>query len=319
MQKDGLAIKNIIGSGKTIDKLYPVKHPGKGSIKVFKIKGEDKKYLLKSYPEQKLIEKETKNLDNINPVKAFNKPQYIGKHENFFIQEFIEGKLLQQLIDKFPEEKLHEYYASAVENLSKIHSSRNYLKDKRKLNREFEKNSLRNRLDFILKMIEDTGLESYAKATGKSTLKWNKALRKINISSLVNDLCVEGDNYFLGHGDYKPDNIIFTKDKEVFVIDWISMSKAQPWYDLAYLLVHLNKKDKLTYLEHYLQKMKENKNLLNLSMKKARKLFSSGIIFQQMIRAKSNSHQMNSYKDKHHINEFERAMNGLVQETENRN
>ena len=66
-----------------------------------------------------------------------------------------------------------------------------------------------------------------------------------------------------------------------------------------------------------IQKMKEKGKLINTSYTKALDLFKSGIIFQQIIRAKSNSLGRASLKEensKHHIEEFRRAMDGLVKE-----
>jgi len=316
MQNDELIIKYILGSKVKVEKLHPLKHHGGGSIKIFTLKDDSTRYLLKSYPEQKYIDKETKNLDNINSIKTFNKPQCFGSYKNFFIQEFIDGVLFKELVDKLPVEQLQNYYLSAVKNLAIIHSSKNYLRDKRKLSKIFEEKSMKKRLNIALATIQGVGLTSYIRVVGKSNTKWDKFLKKVNTSTLISDLSIRGDNYILGHGDYKPNNIIFTKEK-IFIIDWLGMSKAQPWYDLAYLLVHLHKADKFVYLEHYLQSMRENKNLLNVTIEDAKKLFRSGIIFQQIIRAKSNSNRINSHKDQHHISEFNDALDSLVQEIEN--
>ena len=317
MQKDESIIKQILGSRIKVEKLYLLKHSGGSSIKIFTLKDDSTKYLLKSYTEQKYTDKETKNLDNINSIETFNKPQYFGKYKNFFIQEYINGILFQKLVDKLPSDQLRSYYLGAIKNLATIHFSKNHLKDRRLLCRLFEKKSLEKRLNIALAIIQEIGIPSYLRVTDKSNSKWNKFLKKVNISALVNDLSVQGNNYILGHGDYKPNNIIFTRDKKIFTIDWQGMSKAQPWYDLAYLLVHLNKTDKFAYLEYYLHTIKEKGNLLNVSMEKAKNLFRSGIIFQQIVRAKSNGHRIKSKKDKHHISEFEEALNGLVQIIEN--
>jgi len=104
MQPDELIINQILGprvkARVKVKELRPLEHPGSSSIKIFTIKGERTKYLLKSYSEQKYTDRETKNFENINCVTTFNKPRYFGKYKSYFIQEYISGILFQKLIKK---------------------------------------------------------------------------------------------------------------------------------------------------------------------------------------------------------------------------
>ena len=63
--------------------------------------------------------------------------------------------------------------------------------------------------------------------------------------------------------------------------------------------------------------MQKKEYLLNISKTKAQKLFKSGVIFQQIIRAKSNSRRIKNKMDTHYINEFKNALDGLVNILEN--
>ncbi|MCK5459855.1 phosphotransferase [Candidatus Parcubacteria bacterium] len=308
-------IKSILGANIEIEKVFILNNFGSGNILVFQLKGKKVKYLLKSYNEQKYIDRETKNLKNINDITIFNKPKYFGKYKNFYIQEYIKGDLFQNLIKKSPNKNLEKYYLSAVENLTIIHTSSNYVKDKRKLNRVFFPAGLKKRLDIAFNLIQSFGFIFYKEAVGEINEKWIKAIKKIKIEKLINDLKIEKSDYFLGHGDYKPNNIIFTKDKKIFIIDWLGMSKAQPWYDLAYLLALLDLNKRFQFFEIYFNIMREKGYLLKMSKVKAKRLFKSGIIFQEIIRAKSNAHLIKkgkTQKELCHIKEFKNALDGLL-------
>ena len=308
-------IKSILGANIEIEKVFILNNFGSGNILVFQLKGKKVKYLLKSYNEQKYIDRETKNLKNINDITIFNKPKYFGKYKNFYIQEYIEGDLFRNLLDSLPDKNLEKYYLSAVKNLVIIHTASDYVKDKRKLNRMFFSAPLRKQLNNFFNKIQNVGFISYKDAVGEINEKWIQAMKKVKIEKLINDLKVEKSDYFLGHGDYKPNNIIFTKDKKIFVIDWLGMSKAQPWYDLAYLLALLDLNKRFQFFEIYFNTMREKGYLLKMTKIKAKKLFKSGIIFQEITRTKSNAHLIEkgkTQKELHHIEEFKNALDGLL-------
>ncbi|MDA3839990.1 MAG: phosphotransferase [Patescibacteria group bacterium] len=311
MESNKEIIQKILHKKIQIEKIYELKHPGSSSTKVFTIKNSKEKYLLKSYESQKHTNQETKNLFNIELIDVFDKPKYVGRYKKHYIQEYVDGLLFQNLVDKLSSKYLHKHYLMAVENLVLIHSSKNNLKDKRKVSRVFEEKPLERRLNEAIVLIKKIGIPSYKEIVGSSNPKWDNFLKNVNISNITQSLKISGDNYFLGHGDYKPNNIIFGANKKIFTIDWLGMSKAQPWYDLAYLLVHLKKTEKDKYLKHYFKKMKEEDLLQNLTIERARRLFKNGIIFQQIIRAESNCYRIKSKSDKHHIKEFKEALDEL--------
>ena len=310
MEKDKYIIKKILKNQSDIENIHELKHPVYSTIKIFKLKNSNKKYILKSYKDIKHTDKETKNLDNINSAQSFNKPLYFGRYKNHFILEYIEGDLFQNLIEN-KNKKLDDYYFKCLESLSKIHSSKNFLKDKRKLNKQFEENSLEKRLNSALFFIKKVGIPSYKNVDNIPIPKWEKVLNKIDVKDITESLSIK-EYYILGHGDYKPNNIIIKND-EVFIIDWFGMSKATPWYDLAYLLIHLSKREKNKFLKYYINLMHDKNLLLDTSYEKSKKLFRNGIILQQIIRSKSNSDKIKSKNNTHHINEFKKAMEGLLE------
>ena len=71
---------------------------------------------------------------------------------------------------------------------------------------------------------------------GESSL--SQALGSINTKTVADELS-KSDQVVIGHGDYKPNNLMVVgegSDLVVRPIDWVDMGQATPWYDLAYLL-----------------------------------------------------------------------------------
>lgn len=60
------------------------------------------------------------------------------------------------------------------------------------------------------------------------------------------------DTFVIGHGDFKPDNII-VHNAEIVPVDWIDFGKVLKWYDLGNLLFGQNKNNLPRLVEYYLQ------------------------------------------------------------------
>lgn len=287
-----------------------LRHHGAGEIYVFSVRGRREKYFIKTYPGEWRVRVEAKNFYNIAPT-SIHTPRYFGKHRDYLVEEFVEGKCFQEMLGKLSPVERRGKYRAAIEELVRIHTSGKHLKNKRWLNGvRFGAASFRKRLRLFQKVVADEGFSSYARHAGRVPRAWREAVAKLPVERLVRDLGVRGSNYVVGHGDYKPNNLIFKRGNErPWVVDWLGMSKAQPWYDLAYLLVHEPRREE--FVRQYLTRMREKGFLRGITERKAEKLFLSGRIFQELQRAKSNAHRIHSSRDSHHISEFRAALDGL--------
>ena len=56
----------------------------------------------------KCVRIESQNLANINDISAFRHPKYFGREGAFFLQEWVEGRLLGELVhdDSVPENQV---------------------------------------------------------------------------------------------------------------------------------------------------------------------------------------------------------------------
>ncbi|MGC9603279.1 MAG: aminoglycoside phosphotransferase family protein [Minisyncoccia bacterium] len=308
-------VENIFGSKSKIKGMHLLKHYGNSKIGIFRMKGDARTYLIKDYNERKFGYQEIKNLKNIRDIGTFHKPIFVANYKNFFVEEFIKGKIMQDILEKETNrENVRNLYLKAVDELVKIHTSAGFLKNKNDLKNTFKREELKRRINLFLFYIENFGFPSYEKYGGKIKREWRRAVEKVptNIKRMVKHLGINEKNYLLGHGDYKPNNLILTKNGEIYVIDWLGMAKAQPWYDLAYLLTRLTGHEKEFFLKEYLEKMHKNGYLKETSLKEAENLLRTGIIYQQLQRAKSNAHRIKSKRDVHHMREFSAALDGLV-------
>ncbi len=307
----GNAARKAIGKilGGEIAAYRRLKHHGSGIIFVFKVRGDARTYLLKSYRERKFGRQEAKNLQLIKHIQLISKPTYFGSTNGFFVQEYIKGSVFQDRLNKNRKADTSAYFTQAVLELVKIHTAASAVKQPTAL-RSFTEVLLEKRIRQAIRFIKNIGFPAYHKLSGRINPAWSLALENISIDSLVATLRVNGREWFLGHGDYKPNNLIFDATGRLWVLDWLGMARAQPWYDLAYLLLQAKPQEK--YLRLYLARMHGAGYLKKVSFASAKKLFKQGVIFQQLIRAKSNAPNIKTGNDRHYIREFKRSMDGLV-------
>lgn len=288
-----------------------LQHDGFSDIAL--VTANNKKFILKSYIEEKNTRIEFRNLSNVNVAAEIKTPKCFGYGENVIVEEYIEGKTFQEIINKNKRKVRRDLFLKTLENLAEIHASFYKVRNPGAVRNIFEEKYARKRIATAIRMIRNEGFDSYQRYAGDVDPSWPKAIGSVNVDKLIKDLCVRSKNFVLGHGDYKPNNIIFDRKGRVHTIDWLGMSKSQPWYDLAYLLVSVPWDKKKKFVDFYLERIKKKGFLTNLSREKAHDLFRSGAIFQQIIRVKSNSHRIKSSKNIHNINEFRAALNGLCE------
>ncbi len=313
MNRDREIIKHIFGKGTHVTSIKTIRHHGSSRIAVARITHPTATLVLKSYAESKITHREFGNLLNANSIPGVKTPKCFGYHQDTIVEEYLRGKIFQNIINANPRKHLDDLFVRSIENLAEIHSSFSKIKDKKAVRNIFDRKRAEERIEESLRMIREEGFESYEKLVGIINPSWQKALAAVDVEKLVKNLGVTSRNFVLGHGDYKPNNLIFTKDGLIYTLDWLNMSKSQPWYDLAYLLVSVPWKRKEIFVDAYLKNMKKRGFLKNVRGKEAYILFKSGAIFQEIIRARSNSHRMESVKNRHNISQFKAAMDGLCE------
>jgi len=89
----------------------------------------------------------------------------------------------------------------------------------------------------------------------KSSLSEN--LQRIDTEAIAVELSKPAQ-VVLGHGDYKPNNLMVVREGSDLVvrpIDWVDMGQATPWYDLAYLLKGQTKDQTKALTKTYVKKV----------------------------------------------------------------
>jgi thiamine kinase-like enzyme len=84
----------------------------------------------------------------------------------------------------------------------------------------------------------------------------------------------------LCHGDLNPSNILVTQ-KRLYIIDWASSTRDDPYTDLGYLtlLSGMNKKQSQLFLDTYLGRKATKKELLNLCLAEKRITFLTAVVW----------------------------------------
>jgi thiamine kinase-like enzyme len=314
-------INHILPRPVSVTAVRRLRHPGTGAVTRITTT-EGNKYLLKSYPHDlrpspsslPFWDIESRNLALIDPVSTINKPRYYGVYENYFLMDYISGSLFQDLLDdgRLTLQEQFKLFRLAVEQLVAIHISASMLSDRRMLKRPFQPAKLERGLQASIKRIETVGFPAFERRGFKIDSHWRLALNQFPYEDVISNLNA-ARGYVVGHGDFKPNNLIITPDHRLFVIDWLGLGKAQPWYDLAYLLAYSPERQRLEHAGYYLEQMKNRGYLTGIEAHDAAKLVSLGSIYQELVRARSNERYIGLRKDPHHINEFTAALNGLAQ------
>jgi Phosphotransferase enzyme family len=310
----------ILGQNVKVDQLRQIHHPGTGTVYRITVVGRPE-YLLKSYPldlrpdpgSPEFWRTESNNLDNVEPVSIICKPHYYGRYENYFLQDYIKGELLEHVINsaQLEPDQSRALFRAALSELVNIHTAAAQVGDRRRLRRAFQPDRLDRNLNKSAQRIEQIGFTAYEQRGYQVSPRWREALRQFPRKKVLAALATT-DSYVLGHGDYKPNNLVVTKSGRIAVIDWLGMGKAQPWFDVAYLLNSALPIHRSEHLEYYLHLMQEKSFLSGLTLRGVQELMEVGSIYQELIRARSNSRYIGTRTNPHHVNEFTAALNGLA-------
>ena len=141
------------------------------------------------------------------------------------VTDFIEGKTLSQLMDENPD-KIDEYLNLFVDIQLEIHSKKSPLLGKLK--------------DKMFRKINETDFDA--------TTRYDLHTRLEGMPK-HNKVC---------HGDFRPSNVIITKDGTAYVIDWAHATQGNASADVArsYLLFSLNHSEEMAnkYLDLFCKK-----------------------------------------------------------------
>ncbi len=312
-----LRLRHILGKTVTVEAIRSHSHPGTGIIDI--ITTPDNMFVLKNYTQERvesrgnaarLAEIETHNMALLSKVISFAKPRYYGAYGNSYLQDFIPGKSLAQCTHNAPIAQVERYYGRAVETLAAVHTATKEVTDRRRLRRSFSSGRLEQTLKAAVARIVAVGIPAYAEKGQAVPKDWSLMLNNFPFERVIADLAV-GDRYVLGHGDFQASNLIVGDDGQLWVIDWLGMAKAQPWYDLAYLLAGVPLEQKWPYVDKYVGCMQERGRLKGQTKKSIEGLFRSGMIYQELIRARSNALFVRERANIHHVHEFRNALTSL--------
>lgn len=175
--------------------------------------------------------------------------------EVWYVQEFIEGERLDHLIRsgkpscKFAVEKTIERLVKIQDSLEDFESELGHVLHcytcKDNLSEEFAERYE----EITLPTLEKQGLRDIY-----------KRLQSYDWENLLATLETNDSNSVLIRWDYKPDNLLFSKDRNVYSLDWAKVMKGSRWIDLAFLLGDLDREERAAYFEYYSKKSGLNQN-----------------------------------------------------------
>ena len=198
-------------------KTYNIYRNGKNAYKIFNASVK-KSHVLQEAINQTLAEETSISVPKIYQISPNQNDEWMISYE------FVEGLSLNTLIDKHPE-KQDMYIDYMIKLQTKIFNENAY-----------SFNSLREKLQ---KRINESNLSPQIRC---------KLLTRLSVLPIQTKLC---------HGRFIPNNIVITKDKLPYVLDWGESTQGNGASDIAnsYLLLRLNYGD--DFAEKYLSKIEQ--------------------------------------------------------------
>jgi aminoglycoside phosphotransferase (APT) family kinase protein len=310
-------LQHILGKPAQITAVRHHQHPGTGVIDI--ITTSDGVYVLKTYTQERvesrgsaarLAQIEIRNMELIRSATSFAKPHYYGSYQNSYLQDFVSGTLLVRRLGEVAPAERERYQNQSIDTLVAVHTAVGEVSDRRRMRRNFTAASLERMLGKAIARIVEIGIPAYRDKGNTVPKEWVRTLADFPIGRMVSDLAVT-DEYVLGHGDFKGDNLIVGDDGRLWVIDWLGMSKARPWYDLAYLLVDVPLAHKWPFVGRYVELMQQRGYLKGQNQAMTKQLFTSGMIYQELVRARSNALFVRERPDSHHAQQLHAALTSL--------
>lgn len=225
-------IKNLINKNYGIE-IMEIEKINRGTANIFKIKSNDKAYILKEFSEGRTEESVIKEPNIINFLKerGINVPVYIKSKQNSFYIKF-ENRIiiLQECIDGYTMENNTGDYQKTIESAKILGKMTKELKDYEGLEEDgiiekwFSKESLENGIIKMEDLINKLNLDNPYRE------KFEKDLQdKINMSKdLLNNFdfeIIRKMTIMNSHGDYSVQQLIYNDNIETTVIDFETAKK----------------------------------------------------------------------------------------------
>jgi len=225
-------IKDLINKNYGIE-IMKIEKINKGTANIFKIKSNDKVYILKEFSEGRTEESVMKETNIINFLKErkINVPVYIKSKRNSFYIKF-ENRIiiLQECIDGYTMENNTGDYQKTIESAKVLGKMTIALKDYEGLEEDgiiekwFSKESLENGIIKMEDLINKLNLDNPYRE------KFEKDLQdKINMSKdLLNNFdfeIIKKMTIMNSHGDYSVQQLIYNDNSKTTVIDFETAKK----------------------------------------------------------------------------------------------
>ncbi len=225
-------IKDLLNKNYGI-KIIEVGKINRGTANVFKIKSNDKVYILKEFSEGRTEESVIKEINIINFLKerGINVPVYIkSKKNNFYIEFENRIIILQDCIDGYTMENNTGNYQKTIESAKILGKIAQALKDYEGLEEDgiiekwFSKESLEKGIIKMEDLISKLNLDNPYRETFEKDLQ-----DKINMSKdLLNNFdfeIIKNMTIMNSHGDYSVQQLIYNDNGETTVIDFETAKK----------------------------------------------------------------------------------------------
>lgn len=286
--------------GNKITAVHLVQHRGSSDVFVVVSKTR-KRYALKMYQDKKVAAREMQNHELLSGISKISKPEFLGFGEKMFVMSFAEGEVFQDLIDHNSKKDYLDLYQKAINEMVLLHTTLPKIQSTRNLVRIFYPHILKSRMAKQLTIIQNPKLPMDDLSEDISPEAWKGTLKKVPLEKLYDHLAIDHTNAVLGHGDYKPSNIITSKKNRVVVIDWRWMPISMPWYDLASLLYQVDSEQQSMLIEKYIGLMQDRGWCKNVKLEDALKRFKSGLLYFAITRAASNAFRMKGADAQNHV------------------
>ena len=225
-------IKDLINKNYGIE-IMDIEKINRGTANIFKIKSNDKVYILKEFSQGRTEESVIKETNIINFLKGrgINVPVYIKSRQNSFYIKF-ENRIiiLQECIDGYTMENNTGDYQKTIESAKILGKMTKELKDYEGLEEDgiiekwFSKESLENGIIKMEDLINKLNLDNPYRE------KFEKDLQdKINMSKdLLNNFdfeIIKKMTVMISHGDYSVQQLIYNDNGKTTVIDFETAKK----------------------------------------------------------------------------------------------
>ena len=288
-------------------------NPNVKGVKPLTIRSDTFTYLLETTSDKLVVKypcgRESKNLELLKNIPESHAQKFITDDSNWFVKEYIQGKQMNNLLRE-QQHNMRHFFDIALQQLVRIHC---LINDKRLNTSALVPERMESRLQNLLNSDIERTLKALS-ICNQTKDDWINTIHTLQnqapklFSELINP---DPTHIVLGHGDYKPDNLIFVNATACYPIDWVYMGKYSCWYDLGYFItIPLDDAQRYEYMDNYVQEMRKLGFLNNLDDKQAKLLYLKGRMCAEVTMAGTNArHVINNRPD---INEFVRALDELT-------